>query len=289
MALYSGKSHGNLLVLHGGAPSGEPEPGSIEAATHALIAISARCFCLFPQGDLCEVVVAALQEMEADPQFYAGLGSPLQSDGQVRVSAGLMEGRRQSFSGVINALEVKHPSRIALWLQGQKSRVITQPGVQQLARDLGLPAENLVTPARLADWEKRRTGGACDTVGCVVRSTAGELAAGTSTGGRAFEFPGRVTDCATVAGNYASHIAAISATGIGEEIIDDALAARLESRCRDGMSLVDATRKCLDEAVARQRSYGWIAVDREGYWVAAHATPAMSFVVRDETGLLKSS
>ena len=51
------------------------------------------------------------------------------------------------------------------------------------------------------------------------------LAAGTSTGGRGFEYPG-VTDSATVAGNYASRFAAISATGIGEEIVDDALAAR---------------------------------------------------------------
>ena len=140
--------------------------------------------------------------------------------------------------------------------------MISQPGVQTLASDLNLADEDLATQEQLESWRRRKEVGGFDTVGCVVRSPSGQLAAGTSTGGRSFEFPGRVRDSATVAGNYASAVVAVSATGIGEEIVDDALAARLETRCRDGMPLEQAARRCFDEAVARGRTYGWIAVHR---------------------------
>jgi L-asparaginase len=289
MEFFSGKSSDSLLILHGGAPSRAPEPDKTALATAALIRFSEACMAELAERDVCEVVVSALREMEADPQFNAGLGGSIQSDGQVRVSAAVMDGTRQSFSGVINALEVMHPSAIAHWLQRQRSRVISQPGVQTLAQQLNLPKENLVTEARLTEWQRRNNEGGFDTVGCVVRSKRGALAAGTSTGGRSFEFPGRVSDSATVAGNYASAVAAVSATGIGEEIVDDALAARLETRCRDGMSLQEAARRCFDEAIARGRNYGWIAVHRDGDWVVAHTTPAMSFIVRSERGILASS
>jgi L-asparaginase len=116
------------------------------------------------------------------------------------------------------------------------------------------------------------------------------LFAGTSTGGRGFEYPGRVSDSATVAGTYCTAYAAVSATGVGEQIIDDALAARLETRRRDGHTLEAASRQCFKEAVARQRAYGWIALDADGFWASAHNTKAMSFVVFDSThGELASS
>jgi L-asparaginase len=265
------------------------EPEKVLAAARALEAIAENCFPELTTRSACEVVVCALEALELDPQFNAGLGASIQSDGEVRVSAAVMDGTRQSFSGVINAVHVKHPSLIALSLQERRSRVITQPGVQVLARELNLPEEDLATPEQLETFRRRKEVGGFDTVGCVVRTARSQLAAGTSTGGRSFEFPGRVSDSATVAGNYASEILAVSATGIGEEIIDDALAARLETRCRDGMPLEQAARRSFDEAVARGRTYGWIAVHRNGDWVSAHTTPTMSFCVRSEKGILASS
>jgi L-asparaginase len=289
MQLVSGRSQGQLFIVHGGAPSRLPAPEKIAAAAQALESIAVACFPELAKRPPTEVVASALAALEADPQFNAGLGGAIQSDGEVRVSAAIMDGARQSFSGVINALRVKHPSVIALSLQSEKSRVISQPGVQTLARDLKLPDEKLATEEQLESWRRRKEVGGFDTVGCVVRSSSGQLAAGTSTGGRSFEFPGRVSDSATVAGNYASAVVAVSATGIGEEIVDDALAARLETRCRDGMPLEDAARRCLDEAVSRNRTYGWIALHRNGDWVSAYTTPTMSFCVRSEAGTLASS
>ncbi len=266
-----------------------PAPEDVVSAARALDAISQKCFGGLAGRSACEVVVSALRELEDDRQFNAGLGSAIQSDGEIRVSSAVMDGTRQSFSGVINALRVKHPSTIALALQERRSRVISQPGIHALAKELNLPEENLATDEQLESWRRRKEAGGFDTVGAVCRNARGQLAAGTSTGGRSFEFPGRVSDSATVAGNYASEFVAISATGIGEEIVDDALAARLETRCRDGMRLEEAARRCFDEAVARGRTYGWIAVHRNGDWVSAHTTPTMSFCVRSEQGMLASA
>jgi L-asparaginase len=275
--------------MHGGAHTGSPDPAKLEIAVQSLQTISRSFDHDLGRGEVCDIVVAALKAMEADPVFNAGLGGALQADGEVRVSAGLMDGGRQAFSGVINALEIKHPSMIARWLQDQPFRVLSQPGVQTLARDLKLPSENLVTPERLTEWRERMSLATSDTVGCVFHNGAGILAAGTSTGGRECALPGRVSDSATVAGNYASAFVAVSATGLGEEIVDDALAARLETRCRDGMSLEAAARRCYEEALERGRSYGWIAVHRNGEWNAAHTTPMMSFLVRNDDRVLQTS
>ncbi|MFN3920037.1 MAG: isoaspartyl peptidase/L-asparaginase, partial [Methylohalobius sp.] len=110
------------------------------------------------------------------------------------------------------------------------------------------------------------------TVGAVALDKHGRLAAATSTGGGSANFPERVSDSATVAGNYASAYAAISCTGIGEQIVDDGLAVRIETRVRDGANLISASHKTLAEAVMRQRRYGWIGVDSTGHWVVACTT-----------------
>ena len=47
----------------------------------------------------------------------------------------------------------------------------------------------------------------------------GNLAVATSTGGKGFEIPCRVSDSATVAGNFANNFAGISCTGVGEDIV----------------------------------------------------------------------
>jgi L-asparaginase len=41
----------------------------------------------------------------------------------------------------------------------------------------------------------------------------GKIAAATSTGGKGFEVPGRISDSATVAGNYANPFCGVSLTG----------------------------------------------------------------------------
>lgn len=281
-----------VLIVHGGAGPQDPSAEGMRVATAKLLPIAQSAARLLAQGGTSvDVVLLALRGMEDEPHFNAGLGSALQADGQARLTASLMDGKTQRFSGVINSQNVKNPSLIAAHLQNSSSRVVAQPGCEMLARELNLPVADLITPARLQRWlETRLTHkkDGCDTVGCVVWDGA-DLAAGTSTGGRGQEIPGRVSDSATVAGNYASTSAAVSATGVGEEIVEDALAARLETRVRDGMSLSTASERCLDEAEKRKRSYGWIACDGTGNWAIAHNTPAMTYIVINAKGVVLAS
>ena len=282
-----GQCRGAMVLLHGGAGAWDATgPRSLNEGTLSLRKIAAKAIDSLRHGNEgLDVVVECLKAMELDELFNAGRGAALQSDGQTRLTAAIMDGPKQTFSGVISASYVTHPSVMARHLQGQSSRVLTTPGTELLARELGLPTESALSSLRVKAWTDRLAKGGetfCDTVGALIRMRDGRLYAGTSTGGRGFEFPGRVSDSGTVAGTYCTKIAAISATGIGEQIVDDALAARLETRRRDGATLEAASRLCLKEAMARGHAYGWIAQDAEGFWAVAHNTPTMTFVVHSE-------
>jgi L-asparaginase len=92
----------------------------------------------------------------------------------------------------------------------------------------------------------------------------GRLAVGTSTGGKGLERLGRVSDSATPAGNYATGAAAVSCTGIGEDILDECLAARIVVRVTDGMDIAAAFEKSFAEATANGRDFGAIALSHQG-------------------------
>ena len=293
----SGASTAPFLLVHGGAGPQDPTSAGTRNATQKLIEI-ARLAALALDGECALAAVGeALRAMEDDPQFNAGIGSALQADGGQRLTAALMDGHRQRFSGVISVSHVQNPSLIARHLQGRSTRVVGPPGNELVARELALAPHSLLTAARIERWLNQRSqpqGTALfaedsDTVGCVAWDRQGKLAGGTSTGGRGNEIPGRVSDSATVAGNYASPFAALSCTGIGEQIVDDALAARIETRCRDGLDLLTASQRSLQEANQLGRAYGWIGIDHKGSWVAFTTTAMMTFAVVDCRGELIAS
>jgi len=90
------------------------------------------------------------------------------------------------------------------------------------------------------------------------------LAAATSTGGKGFERIGRVSDSAMPAGNYATGSAAVSCTGIGEDIMDECLAARIVIRVTDGFSMKAAFERSFAEAHEHKRDFGAIGIDASG-------------------------
>jgi len=119
-------------------------------------------------------------------------------------------------------------------------------------------------------------------VGCVALDGEGNLAAGTSTGGKGFEIPCRVSDSATVAGNFANPFAGISCTGVGEDIVNAALAAKIVTRVTDGFTLKDACDKSFLEMKAYDGFAGVIGISKTGeiYHVDAH--PYMVWASYDE-------
>ena len=285
---------GPLVLLHGGAGAMDPKRARAEQAVASLTRIARRGFRALAAGeDPAEVAASCCWHMEQDPLFNAGIGSALQADGAARLSAALMVGRKQSFSGVVNASYLDHPIELGLALQRRSARVLCPPGTELMARELGLSVTLPLTEARSQAWLERLQrhdyrplvtppargqGPGGDTVGCLVRTARGALVAAASTGGRGFEYPGRVSDTCSVAGTYASKFAAVVATGVGEQIVDDALASRVETRVRDGMTVIEASEKCLREARQRQRSYGWLALSQR-HWCVTHTTLSMPYVV----------
>ena len=105
-----------------------------------------------------------------------------------------------------------------------------------------------------------RTG----TIGVVALDGTGKIAAGTSTGGKGLERIGRVSDSAMPAGNYADASAGVSCTGIGEDIIEECLAAKVVIRVSDGMTLTTAMEKSMTESRSRNRDLGAIAIAADG-------------------------
>jgi L-asparaginase len=59
--------------------------------------------------------------------FNAGIGSQIQSDGKIRMSAAIMDGN-QRMSGVINIEEVKNPVQVAQILMQYDDRVLGGSG-----------------------------------------------------------------------------------------------------------------------------------------------------------------
>lgn len=268
------------LIIHGGA--GSSLKGGIQAVRQSLHAVIEAVYPLLQAGATAqEAVVRGCQLLEDDPRFNAGTGAVLQSDGQIRLSAALMDGTRQRFSGVINTGRVQHPIELAAFLQGANDRVLSDFGTAELLRELQVPPYDPLTERRLQEWVLERQGNFTraaagvvapetvaearrGTIGVVALDSAGQLAAGTSTGGKGFERIGRVSDAAMPAGTYASALAGISCTGIGEDIIDEGLATRIVVRVTDGLSLQAAFQKSLQEAHSRQRDLGAIGLDATG-------------------------
>ena len=289
------QNKGYLIILHGGSAAVDRQLKGIEPASIALKNIASAAMQMCNKGeDIKEIATYCTSELEDDPIFNAGQGSALQSDGLARLTAAMMDGKAQRFSGVISVGYVRNPSKMAEALQMRQSRVITAPGADLLARELKLPVCSNVTQARRQQWvkasqEKNKHSNGTDTVGCLIRASSGRLVVCASTGGKGKESPGRVSDTATVAGTYASKYAAVAATGDGEQIVDDAVAARIETRIRDGQSLQQACKKTFLEAKQAQRHYGWIAVDRHGNWGVYSIADYMPFIVFGEQGCIASS
>ncbi len=268
------------VIIHGGAGNSVQDKGGLVPVREALgkiVHIVSEQLLLGMSA--IEAVVLGCHHLEDEPRFNAGTGSVLQADGQIRMSAALMDGVKQRFSGVINVSRVQHPIDLAQFLQDHSDRILSDYGAVELARELQVPLYNPLTTTRLHEWMAERDQGfrsamagvvannpdaGRGTIGVVVIDREGRIAVGTSTGGKGFERIGRVSDSATPAGNYANSLAAVSCTGIGEDILEECLAAKIVIRVSDGFSLKSALEKSFTEAKNNERDFGAIALDAQG-------------------------
>ncbi|MBV8782917.1 MAG: isoaspartyl peptidase/L-asparaginase, partial [Gammaproteobacteria bacterium] len=150
------------------------------------------------------------------------------------LDAALMDGNGPHAGAVAAVRHVKNPIELArLVMQHSPHVLLVGDGAEDFALEQGVllvPRGYFRTRARQAELEEaKRTAAATPgggTVGAVALDRAGNLAAGTSTGGLSNKHRGRVGDSPLIgAGTYASNAScAVSATGQGEFFIRQVVA-----------------------------------------------------------------
>ena len=270
------------IIIHGGFFSESDQSHEVKVAKqNSLKAIAAKAFDYLQSHTAEETAVYAVSLLEDDTLYNAGTGSQIQSDGKIRMSASLMNGENQKFSGVINIENVKNPIQVARVLMKENDRVLGGNGAKTYATANGFEDYSTEIPQRRKEYETKVKNGGKGTVGCVALDRNGHLAAATSTGGKGFEIVGRISDSATVAGNYANRYCAVSCTGVGEDIVSNATAAKIVTRVTDGMNLEEAFERTFSELKEIDGFAGAIAIDRNGNFFHRDSHPTMVFASFD--------
>lgn len=270
------------IIIHGGFFSESDQSHEVKTAKqNSLKEIAGKAFEFLKTHSAEYTVVFAVSLLENDDLYNAGIGSQIQRDGKIRMSASLMNGENQKFSGVINIEEVKNPIEVAKVLMKEDDRVLGGFGAKKYATENGFEDFSTEIPQRRKEYEAKLKNGGKGTVGCVAIDKNGHLAAATSTGGKGFEIVGRISDSATVAGNFANKFAAVSCTGVGEDIVSNATASKIVTRVTDGMSLKKAFEKTFSELKEIDGFAGAIAIDKDGNIFHQDSYPTMVFASFD--------
>ncbi|QBJ85623.1 asparaginase [Chryseobacterium gleum] len=270
------------IIIHGGFFSESDQSHEVKTAKQeSLQSIAKKAFDYLTTHSAFDTVAYAVSLLEDDPLYNAGIGSQIQSDGVIRMSAAIMNGDTQKLSGVINIENVQNPIFVAKDLINEDDRVLGGNGAKIYATENGFENFSTETPQRRKEYEAKLANGGKGTVGCVAIDHEGKLAVATSTGGKGFEIPGRISDSATVAGNYANAFCAVSCTGVGEDIVSNATAAKIVTRVTDGMNLQQAFTKTFEELKTIDGFAGAIAIDKDGNIYHQDSYPTMVFASFD--------
>ena len=281
------------IAVHGGAFDIAPA----EHERHregCLVAARAGWRALEEGGGALDAVEAAVRELEGSGIFGAGRGSALSEEGFIELDAGLMDGAALRVGSAVSVRGVPHAITLARRVLESPFAVLVGDGARQFGERNGVetcdPAE-LVSERERALWEERHahpdpnwveTMFGHDTVGAIALDRAGNLAAGTSTGGMPFKPAGRVGDSPFIgAGLYADNATgAASTTGHGERIIPVVLAKTAADLIGSGLDPQAAAERALGTLERVRGRGGLITLDRTGRVGIAWNTPAMAFALR---------
>src|SRR6476661_3003765 len=102
------------VIIHGGFFSeSHTNQETKRGKQEALKEIVAKSYAYLQENSAVDTVVYTISLLEDCELFNAGLGSQIQSDGKIRLSASLMDGYTKKFSGVVNIENVKNPIQVA--------------------------------------------------------------------------------------------------------------------------------------------------------------------------------
>ncbi|XP_039327430.1 isoaspartyl peptidase/L-asparaginase isoform X2 [Saimiri boliviensis] len=280
-----------VLVVHGGA--GPVSEDVKERLRQGIIRAATVGYCILREGgSAVDAVEGAVVTLEDNPDFNAGCGSILNTNGEVEMDASIMEGKDLSTGAVSAVRGIANPIKLARLVKEKTPHCfLTHHGAAQFAAAMGvpeIPAENLITEEnkKLLEKEKREKQaqetesepGNLETVGAVALDCKGNVAYATSTGGLVNKMVGRVGDSPCVgSGGYAdSNIGAISTTGHGESILKVNLARLTLYHMEQGKTVEEAADLSLGYMKSRVKGLGGlILVSKTGDWVAKWTTTSM--------------
>lgn len=297
------------IVIHGGAGvlSRDKIPGEKEKAYREKLheALSAGYGILKAGGKSLDAVEAAIRILEDSPLFNAGKGAVFTGEGTNELDASIMDGKTLNAGAAAGVKHIKNPISLARMVMEHSPHVLlSREGAEVFAKKMGLPLvpetyfftkgrwESL-QKAKKKEKEKKKKFGTVGTVGAAALDKAGNLAAGTSTGGMTNKKFGRIGDSPVIgAGTYANNkTCAVSATGHGEYFIRAVAAYDISALMEyKGLSLKEAAYLVVMKKLKEMGGYGGvIAIDNKGNVAAPFNTTGMfrGFVGRDGKMVIK--
>jgi beta-aspartyl-peptidase (threonine type) len=281
------------IVIHGGAGTIKREnmtPEKDREYREMLTKVLQTGEELLKEGkSAIDVVEACIHIMEDSPLFNAGKGAVFTNEGKNELDASIMDGKTMNAGAVAGIGTVRHPISAARAVMEHSPHVmLSGKGAEAFAKEQKL---ELVSPAwfqtdkrkeqlkRAKEKEKKPANGdqgmvgeendyKFGTVGVAVLDKAGNIAAGTSTGGMTNKRWGRIGDSPVIgAGTYANNATcAISCTGHGEFFIRYAVAHDISALMEyKGFSIKEAAEEVvMKKLVAAGGSGGIIGLDAQG-------------------------
>lgn len=296
-----------VMVMHGGAGTilkknmtPEKEKAYIDALTQALRAGYEK---IVAGKSSLDAVEAAIHILENSPLFNAGKGAVFTHDGRNEMDAAIMNGKTMEAGSVAGITNIKNPISAARAVMEKSEHVmLAGPGAEKFAKEAGL---EIVSPkyfytkerwknlqdAIKADslkgkvsknepFEKKGTINVdykFGTVGAVALDQAGNLAAGTSTGGMTNKKYGRIGDAPIIgAGTYCNNTVGVSCTGWGEFYIRNVVAHDLAALMEyAGLTVEEAGKKVIKKVGDMGGDGGLIALDKNGNYTMPFNTEGM--------------
>jgi len=193
-----------VLLAHGGAGSDSKHSDGTDRACERGLDL------LHSGASALDAACAAVEVLENDGRFNAGVGSRRRDDGSIQMDAACMDSaHRFGAVGVIEGFQ--NPVHVARALMEEPYHLLAGDGAARYAKQHGFEA---------LDETRVRDNGAksSDTVGAVAWDGS-HFAAALSTGGTGNSWRGRVGDVPLIGcGLYADEHGAVAATGHGESI-----------------------------------------------------------------------
>ena len=281
-----------VIVVHGGAGWSH---GTSDEKQHAIKsglkkALDTGFSILQSGGSSLDAVEAAIVILEDNPVFNAGRGSVYTAEEKQEMDASIMSGNDQDAGAVASVSRVKNPIKLARYIMEHTEHVMMAgSGAEKVAEQGGL---ELVDPSyfysedRLKSVKKQKAK-KNSTVGALAIDKLGNIAAGTSTGGRSNKLPGRIGDSPIIgAGTWAqNNVCGVSGTGHGEYFIRYNVAREICARMEYlNLSVGEASAQVIGQLTAIGIEGGVIVLDKNGNISMEFNTDGMARAFRNSKG-----